>query len=97
MTVGRLGSYGTVEVDWLVGFPSADAPLGFLRGALSPEAGTLRMANGVDSQLFMVQVRTGDVGAARYRQLRTRLGPGQVQFKFVDFIYNMLLCNMFIP
>ena len=57
MTLERLGSYGTVQVDWLTGYPDKDQPSGYSRGVISPEWGTVSIQNAVSEGEFTVQVK----------------------------------------
>ena len=57
LNISRLGAYGTVQIDWQIGFEGANLPPGFTLGSLSPASGTLSLQNGVDSEMVTVQVR----------------------------------------
>ncbi|CAH1797156.1 unnamed protein product [Owenia fusiformis] len=56
LTVERLGSYGSVDVSWVTGYPGNERPLGFTTGALTPDSGTVSLDHGEESKSFTVQL-----------------------------------------
>ena len=56
--VTRHGTYGGLQQDWTTGYPANAQPPGYGRGTLTPDGGTLVMANAVESDLIQVLVRT---------------------------------------
>ena len=56
MRVTRHGMYGGLQQDWTTGYPANSQPPGYGRGTLTPDGGTLVMANAVESDLIQVLV-----------------------------------------
>lgn len=56
----RRGTYGSLQVAWLTGFPENEGPDGFSRGKLSEESGRVSMLNGENRTAFKIQVRGSD-------------------------------------
>ena len=56
MNLYRLGSYGTIQVDWLSGFLTHSEGQGYQRGIITPDSGTEIMQNGVEEIIFNIQV-----------------------------------------
>ncbi|KAJ8305198.1 hypothetical protein KUTeg_017250, partial [Tegillarca granosa] len=54
ITVVRRGTYGTIDVSWKSGLPS-NPPVGYRAGKITPQLGTLTIANGIDSRNFTVE------------------------------------------
>ena len=45
-----------VDVDWQAGLPLVSQPVGFQRGLMQPDGGTIRMINAQDDTTFNVKV-----------------------------------------
>ena len=64
LTLERKGSYGTVNIGWLKGYYAPEEPQGYAVGALTPETGTIALAQGDSAHNFSVKV-TINPNAAR--------------------------------
>ena len=55
-TLMRLGSYGSIQVQWMSGFQSNDLIRDFAIGSITPSSGTASMAHGQDTIQLTLQV-----------------------------------------
>ena len=56
ITLKRIGTYGTVNIPWQIGYPSGQEPATGTLGNISPQTGTVTIPHGGETKDFSITV-----------------------------------------
>ncbi|XP_064619709.1 adhesion G-protein coupled receptor V1-like [Lineus longissimus] len=62
VTLTRIGTYGSLDVEWLTGFPTNEIPTGFTQGNVLTAPSKISFTNGEKTQSFKISVLPNNQG-----------------------------------